>query len=127
MVPPEGLQHQGSEGKVWKLERSLYGLKQAPRCWNKKIHEYLVSQGFVRTISDYATYSRGKGFKQVILALYVDDLLILSEDINEVLKVKAALAQTFEMVDFGEVSVVLGMRITRDREGRFVHRPREVC
>ena len=116
MVPPEGLQHQGSEGKVWKLERSLYGLKQAPRCWNKKIHEYLVSQGFVRTISDYATYSRGKGFKQVILALYVDDLLILSEDINEVLKVKAALAQTFEMVDFGEVSVVLGMRITRDRE-----------
>jgi hypothetical protein len=48
--------------------------------------------------------------------LYVDDLLILSEDINQVLKVKAALAAAFKMVDFGEVSVVLGMRVTRDRE-----------
>ena len=46
----------------------------------------------------------------------MDDLLILLEDINEVLKVKATLAAAFEMVDFGEVSVVLGMRVTRDRE-----------
>jgi hypothetical protein len=115
MVPPEGLKEKGSEGKVWKLERSLYGLKQAPRCWNKKIHQYLESLGFKRNISDYATYSKGAGAEQVILALYVDDLLIMSEQLSEVLKVKAALSKKFEMVDFGEVSMVLGINVTRDR------------
>jgi hypothetical protein len=115
MVPPEGLKERGSTGKVWKLERSLYGLKQAPRCWNKKIHQYLESLGFKRNISDYATYSKGAGAEQVILALYVDDLLIMSEQLQEVLKVKAALSKKFEMVDFGEVSMVLGINVTRDR------------
>jgi hypothetical protein len=51
----------------------------------------------------------------VILALYVDDLLIMSQQLKEVLEVKAALSKKFEMVDFGEVSMVLGMRVTRDR------------
>ena len=116
MAPPEGIiVEKENTGKVWKLERSLYGLKQAPRCWNKKIHQFLESLGFRRNISDYATYSRGLGADQVILALYVDDLLIMSENLQEVLKVKAALSKQFEMVDFGEVSIVLGMRVTRDR------------
>ena len=113
MVPPEGLEEQG---KVWKLERSLYGLKQAPRCWNKKIDQFLVAEGFNRNSSDYATYSKGIGEKQVILALYVDDLLIMSENLQEVKEVNSALSSKFEMVDFGEVSTVLGMRVTRDRK-----------
>ena len=113
MVPPEGME---VKGKVWKLERSLYGLKQAPRCWNKKIDQFLVAEGFYRNTTDYATYSKGKREKQVILALYVDDLLIMSETLQEVLKVKVALSRRFEMVDFGEVNTVLGMRVTRDRE-----------
>jgi len=114
MEPPEG-QEGNKPGMVWKLERSLYGLKQSPRCWNTTIHNFLVNQGFTRNITDYATYSKGLGRDQVILALYVDDLLILSEDLNQVLKIKSALASRFEMVDFGEVKTVLGMRITRDR------------
>jgi len=114
MQPPEG-QEDCKPGMVWRLERSLYGLKQSPRCWNATIHNFLVDQGFTRSITDYATYSKGKGRDQVILALYVDDLLILSEDLNQVLRVKSALASRFEMVDFGEVKTVLGMQITRNR------------
>ena len=95
---------------AWRLNKALYGLKQAPRCWNLKIHNFLVSEGFKRNVSDQATYTKGIGFKQVILALYVDDMLILSEDINEVLRTKDALSNTFEMVDLGEVSQVLGMK-----------------
>ena len=112
--PPEGLLKPGQEGMAWKLNKALYGLKQAPRCWNLKIHNFLVSEGFKRNVSDQATYTKGIGFKQVILALYVDDMLILSEDINEVLRTKDALSNTFEMVDLGEVSQVLGMRVRRD-------------
>ena len=50
--PPEGLLKPGQEGMAWKLNKALYGLKQAPRCWNLKIHNFLVSEGFKRNVSD---------------------------------------------------------------------------
>ena len=103
-------------GELWRLQRSLYGLKQAPRCWNKKIHDFLEGEGFKRHISDYATYSKGEGRNQTILTLYVDDLLILSENPADVVQIKDALSSRFEMVDFGEVNMILGMRVLRDRE-----------
>jgi hypothetical protein len=114
LIPPEGQLKPQQEGMAWKLNKSLYGLKQAPRCWNQKIHQFLVGIGFKRNVSDYATYTRGEGFNQVILALYVDDMLILSESMNEVLRTKSALSTNFEMVDLGEVNQVLGMRVRRD-------------
>lgn len=90
-------------------------MKQSPRCWNTTIHNFLVDLGFTRSLTDYATYTMGLGKDQVILALYVDDLLIMGENLNQVLRVKSALGSRFEMVDFGEVKTVLGMRITRNR------------
>jgi len=116
MEPPEGARSPDQKGTVWKLNKSLYGLKQSPRCWNRKIHTFFEKEGFSRSLTDYATYTKGSGSTQVILALYVDDMLILSESLEEVNRVKGALKQTFDMTDFGEVSTVLGMRIQRNRE-----------
>ena len=48
------------------------------------------------------------------LGLYVDDMLIGSESLAEVSRVKEFLKVTFTMVDFGEVSKVLGIRVRRD-------------
>ena len=45
MVQPEGFVVEG--GLVCKLLRSLYSLKQSPRQWNNKIHQFLVSIGFI--------------------------------------------------------------------------------
>jgi hypothetical protein len=46
MTQPEGAVVKGEEHKVCRLRKSLYGLKQAPRCWNKKITDVLMSEGF---------------------------------------------------------------------------------
>ena len=113
MVPPEGAVSAGEEGLVWRLDRSLYGLKQAPRCWNQRIHGFLLKHGFKQTLSDSATYSRGSGAKQVVLAVYVDDMLIMSASEDEVGVIKALLSGEYKMKDLGEVNVVLGMRVRR--------------
>jgi transposase InsO family protein len=113
MVPPEGAVSAGEEGLVWRLDRSLYGLKQAPRCWNQRIHGFLVKHGFKQTLSDSATYSRGSGANQVVLALYVDDMLIMSASEEEVGVIKSLLSGEYKMKDLGEVNVVLGMRVRR--------------
>ena len=115
MEIPQGLEG-ASDGQVLRLRRSLYGLKQSPRCWNKRINDFLEEQGFMRLRTDSAVYTRGEGKNQVILGVYVDDLVILGEDIQQVLGVKGVLSSEFQMVDFGEVSKVLGIRIMRNAE-----------
>ena len=115
MEVPEGLTGT-TEGQALRLKRSLYGLKQSPRCWNRRINDYLEDQKFHRLRTDSAVYTRGEGKDQVILGVYVDDLVILGEDLQQVVKVKEVLRSEFQMVDFGEVSKVLGIRILRDTE-----------
>ena len=76
-----------TSGTVCKLEKSLYGLKQSPRCWNKAFWEYLKKVGFTQTSGDACVYIR-KGETLIIIAIYVDDLIMLAEDTSEMQKIK---------------------------------------
>ena len=51
-----------------------------------------------------------------ILTLYVDDLLLLGGNTPVLQELKRKLMNRFTMTDMGDVSLVLGMQITRDRE-----------
>ena len=57
---------------------------------------------------------RGEGKSRVILSVYVDDLLIVSNNLQTIEGVKQKLKLEFEMVDFGEASSILGIQITRN-------------
>ena len=54
--------------------------------------------------------------KTVYIGVYVDDLLIMSQLMQEIQEVKDKLNKRFEMVDFGEVSTVLKIKVKYDRE-----------
>jgi inosine/xanthosine triphosphate pyrophosphatase family protein len=51
----------------------------------------------------------------MFLVLYVDDLLLATNDMNMLREIKKILYRFFEMKDLGEVSYVLGLKIYRDR------------
>ena len=51
-----------------------------------------------------------------ILTLYVDDVLLLGKDVLVLRQIKQKLMSRFSMTDMGDVSLVLGMSIARDRE-----------
>jgi hypothetical protein len=88
--------------------------------WNKKIDDYLVKdQSFERLDADHSIYVKFKD-PRAIIALYVDDLLLLTETIGEMNKLKSELGKSFEMTDCGEVHHFLGIKICRDREQRLV-------
>ena len=59
-------------------------------------------------------YEDKTGF--VVLTLYVDDILFLSASKPLLNKLKKKLMNRFEMSDMGDVSRILGMNVTRDRE-----------
>ena len=54
----------------------------------------------------------------VIIALYVDDLLIFSKELTAITDIKAELKKTYNMKDLGEADVCLGIQIRRNRKNR---------
>ena len=101
---------------VMKLGESLYGLAQSPGNWFHTIDPVIISIGFVPLKSDTCFYIYNHDGVVIILTLYVDDLLVIGGDIELIEKIRSKLMETSKITDMGDVSLVLGMQITRDRE-----------
>ncbi|GEQ69929.1 hypothetical protein JCM33374_g3605 [Metschnikowia sp. JCM 33374] len=94
-----------------KLNKSLYGLKQAPLVWNQTIDAALIKFGFKANVNEPCLYFKGSGSSLIVLALYVDDMLIFGKDESEISKVKQSLSSTFQMKDLGQANKFLGINV----------------
>ena len=70
--------------KVCELQRALYGLKQASREWHTKIDAVLRKFGIMVSSADPCIYYKGQGKTILMIAIYVDDMIIASADLNEI-------------------------------------------
>ncbi len=112
---PPGSANYRSKGVVWKLEKSLYGLKQASRSWYQKTKDKFSHLGFTCCDVDHSVFiHNGWGQKFCIIALYVDDLMVLSNNINLLDQKMDKLKDTFKMKDLGPIHWFLGLEITQD-------------
>ncbi|KAL4342158.1 hypothetical protein GQ457_08G026470 [Hibiscus cannabinus] len=115
MKQPEGFSSSDGENLVCKLKKSIYGLKQASRQWYLKFHEVISSFRFVENIMDQCIYQKVSGSKICFLILYVDDILLATNDRGMLHEVKQFLSKNFDMKDMGDASYVIGIKIHRDR------------
>ena len=116
---PKGFESEESS-KVCKLNRSIYGLKQASRSWNHRFDEAIHSYGFIKNEDEPCVYNKVSGSKLTFLVLYVDDILLIRNDLGMMTYVKVWLFKTFLMKDLGEVAYILGIRVYKDRSKRIV-------
>ncbi|KAK8534611.1 hypothetical protein V6N12_057255 [Hibiscus sabdariffa] len=93
MTQPEGFVTPENAGKVCKLQRN-----EDEPCVYKKFSGSIVS----------------------FLILYVDDILIIGNDIPTLQSVKEWLSSCFSMKDLGEAAYILGVKIYRDRSRRLL-------
>ncbi|GKA65763.1 zinc finger, CCHC-type containing protein [Tanacetum coccineum] len=108
MNQPQGFIMPGNENKVCKLIKSLYGLKQTPKQWHQKFDEVVLSNGYLLNQADKCIYSKfDESGKEVIICLYVDDMLIFGTDQVQVDLTKEFLSSRFSMKDIGEAYVIL--------------------
>ena len=56
----------------------------------------------------------------MILILYVDDLLLLGEDLSKFGDIKHQLGKLYQIKDFGPTSSYLGFQITRDQNTQVI-------
>ena len=80
MIQPEGFTST-DESKVCKLQRSIYGLKQASRSWNMHFDKVIKTYGFIKNGEEPCIYKWANGLVVVFLVLYVDDILLIGNDI----------------------------------------------
>ena len=118
MPQPKGFMARGQEHMACKLQRSIYGLKQASRTWNIRFDQAITLYGFEKSPNEPYVYKRIQGTKVVFLVLYIDDILLIRNDIKVLSSVKGWLQKQFDMKDFGEANYILGIKLLRDRKNK---------
>ena len=80
MIQPEGFVSK-DPNKVCKLQKSIYGLKQESKSWNIRFDEIIKMFGFIKNEDEPCVYKKISGSIVVFLILYVDDILLIGNDI----------------------------------------------
>ena len=121
MEQPEGYVELGKEDMVCKLKKSLYGLKQSPRCWNQTFRELMESLNFQQSHADPCIFIKrsepSDADKLTVIAICVDDLIIIATTEGEMNQIKSNLSKHFKMKDLGSLHFCLGVNIEQTEEG----------
>ncbi|KAJ9566124.1 hypothetical protein OSB04_002090 [Centaurea solstitialis] len=120
MEQPEGFEDPKNPNKVCKLLKSIYGLKQASRSWNLHFDEQIKEFGFAKSEFEPYVYTKFSGSIVTFLVLYVDDILLIGNDVPTLQSVKSWLSKCFQMKDLGEAAYILGIKIYRNRSKRLI-------
>ena len=112
MEIPQGIDNHAHEpDDVCELLQSIYGLKQSAYLWNQKVKKFVTStaMGFKQSSADPGVFINDRG---VIIALYVDDILVFSKNIEDLNKTKIKLKEFYLIKNFKLVNKILGIQIT---------------
>ena len=82
MMQPEGFVNPKGANKICKLQRSIYGLVQAPRSRNICFDELIKAYSFIQTFVEACIYKKVSGSSVAFMILYVDDILLIRNNIK---------------------------------------------
>jgi len=116
MQLPLGFASKG-ETRVCKLNKSLYGLKQASRQWFSKFSTTLLQHGFSQSKADYSLFTKKLGSSFIALLVYVDDIVLASNDSKLIDQFIVFLDTHFKLKDLGSLKFFLGLEIARSSSG----------
>ena len=112
------------EGCTLIISKALYGLKSSGLRWHERFADVLRSMEFFPSKAEPDIWMRDRGDHYEFIAVYVDDLLIVSKKamaiIEELEKVHA-----FKLKGTGTVTFHLGCDFFRDDEGTLCYAPRK--
>lgn len=100
--------------KVCRIKKSLYGLKQSGRQWYKKLDRRLREIGMQPLNAEPCIYISKKGEDIMLIAIYVDDLIITCNNMDWIKQMKSELKKKFEMKDLGAIHFCLGIEFHQD-------------
>jgi hypothetical protein len=76
-----------------------------------KLDDKLLSVGFWRTPSEYTIYARQNANVQLVVGVYIDDLIITGSDRDNIRSFKEEMASAFKMSDIGLLHYYLDIEV----------------
>ncbi|WVZ50881.1 hypothetical protein U9M48_002088 [Paspalum notatum var. saurae] len=110
---PLGFIVTAQEHKVLRLRKALYGLRQAPRAWNIKLDESLTRLRFARCETEHALYTRWAKRGQLVVGVYVDDLVVTGASEQDVNASKQEMKKLFRLSNLGLLTYYLGIEVEK--------------
>ena len=80
-----------------------------------KFDKVVISLCYKENKVDQCIYPKISESKCIFLVLYLDDILLVCNDVGLLHEIKQLLSKTFDMKDLGDASFFLGIEIHRDR------------
>ncbi|KAG7536467.1 Integrase catalytic core [Arabidopsis suecica] len=117
MSQPPGFEDKDRPNYVCRLRKALYGLKQAPRAWYIELRTYLLTVGFVNSVSDTSLFILRCGKSIVYMLVYVYDILVTGNDSVLLQQTLAALATRFSVKEHEDLHYFLGIEAKRVSQG----------
>lgn len=125
MAQPTGFEE--GTNLVCKLKKAIYGLHQSGREWYFKINKVLVKYGFTKFKWCNCVYRYGK---DVVLLLYVDDIVVIGRTQNYVEEAISLLKAEFDLKILGKTKKLLGVEFVEENGQLYLHQGtyiRKVC
>ena len=97
---------------VLKLNRALYGLKQASHQWANEFKSTMINLEFTQSTADDSIFVSSTD-PIIIVAIYVDDILVLAKHQQEIDDIFSSLDKVFNIRSLGPVKLFLGLNISR--------------
>lgn len=95
------------------------------RQWYLTFHEAILKLGYEINRFNHCVYVWKEDAKITILSLYVDDILLVGNDLKIINKTKSYLGSLFKMKDIDEGSYILGIKISRNQGSRMLYLDQE--
>ena len=86
-----------------------------------RFDELIKAYSFIQTFGEACIYKKVSGNSIAFLILYVDDILLIGNDVEFLDSIKGYLNKIFSMKDLGEAAYILGIKIYRDRSRRLIN------
>jgi Reverse transcriptase (RNA-dependent DNA polymerase) len=104
-----GHKRENTSNLICMLNKFIYRLKQSSRGWYEKLTQFLTSCNFKVSDSDSSLFTRNNINGTMVILVYVDDIIITSNNSMEIDYIKNYLKQKFKIKDFKKLKYFLGI------------------
>ena len=123
-IPPR---FESKEGMVCKLKKALYGFKQSPRAWFGRLTKVMIALGYKQSQGDHSLFVRHFDSGGVIaLLVYVDDMIVTSNDVGEMNNLKQCLLKEFDIKELERLKYFLDIEVAHSKQGIFISQQKYV-
>ncbi|KAK3006790.1 hypothetical protein RJ639_017209 [Escallonia herrerae] len=78
--------------------------------------------GYQQSKADYSLFTKAKGTSFTAILIYVDDILLIGNDLQEIERLKKFLLIRFRIKDLGDLKYFLSIEFSRSKKGIFMSR-----